>query len=352
MANWFTNPASNTMLDNSFRNQFFQNQVRPVQTGATNIRPTNLQALKNWTPWKAVMPKSWGGTWHTGGTPQALSALGYGTAAALPFGMAGLTHMVQKGLPEELKGEGGLFNTSTAAWGGMGAGAGIEPETDEILRANAIFSGNEPIEEQVTEETAPHVFDPGVAHSGMAEGIKDPNLFQRIGQALGMTQVSDADRAANEQFMQDQGIYRDPTTGRMIGGDFAGKNAPGTSGWGSANFDEMRGKWVDKYGEMDYTTKKMKDKRDRLVKEEADYQAKLRADKIAADAAGKTITGGKTTTGDRPSYGGPPASFFDPKQSHNAPTHMGAGPLHGVQQGGYMRSRYNQGGRVGILSVF
>ena len=104
MANWFTNPASNTMLDNSFRNQFFQNQVRPVQTGATNVRPTNMAALRNWTPWKAFMPQSMGGTFHTGGTGAASSALGYGAAAALPLGVAGLTHMVQRGLPEELKG--------------------------------------------------------------------------------------------------------------------------------------------------------------------------------------------------------------------------------------------------------
>ena len=64
--------------------------------------------------------------------------VGIGTTAALPVGAAGLTHMVQKSLPEELKGEGGLFDTSTAAWGGMGAGAGLDPEVDEILRGKKV----------------------------------------------------------------------------------------------------------------------------------------------------------------------------------------------------------------------
>ena len=94
----------------------------------------------------------------------------------------------------------------------------------------------------------------------ISEGIREPNFLQRMGQKLGMTQVSPADRAANKQFMQEQGIGRDPTTGRMIGGDFAGKNAPGTSGWGSANFGEMAQKWDEEYGDMVYKTQKMRNK--------------------------------------------------------------------------------------------
>ena len=92
---WFKQPASNAMLDNSFRNNFYQTNVQPVQSGATNIRPTNWQALRNWTPWKAFMPQSMGGTFHTGGTPQALSALskaknvGVGAARTV-FGIPGL----------------------------------------------------------------------------------------------------------------------------------------------------------------------------------------------------------------------------------------------------------------------
>ena len=86
ITDWFNKPASNAMLDNSFRNQFYQSNVQPVQSGATNVRPTNMAALKNWTPWKAFMPQSMGGTFYTGGTPQALGALN----TAKNFGLGAL----------------------------------------------------------------------------------------------------------------------------------------------------------------------------------------------------------------------------------------------------------------------
>ena len=68
-------------------------------------------------------------------------ATAMGTTAALPLAAVGLTHAVQKSLPEQLTGEGGLFETSPAAWGGMGAGAGIDPTVDEILRGKKVTEG-------------------------------------------------------------------------------------------------------------------------------------------------------------------------------------------------------------------
>ena len=64
-----------------------------------------------------------------------------GTTAALPVAAAGLTHAVQKSLPKQLTGEGGLFETSPASWGGMSAGAGIDPTVDEILREKTVTEG-------------------------------------------------------------------------------------------------------------------------------------------------------------------------------------------------------------------
>jgi len=78
-------------------------------------------------------------------------------------------------------------------------------------------------------------------------------FLQKFG-APPMTLASDADKLANRNFMAEQGIGRDQQTGRMIGGDFAGMNAPGTSAWGSANFGEMAQDWTDKYGDMAYKT--------------------------------------------------------------------------------------------------
>ena len=56
----------------------------------------------------------------------------------------------------------------------------------------------------------------------------------------------------------------DEQTGRMTSGDFEGKNVAGKSGWGSANFGEMAQSWVDDYGDMVYTTDKMKQKQARI----------------------------------------------------------------------------------------
>jgi len=201
------------------------------------------------------------------------------------------------------------------------------------------------IQEQITET---ETLDPSWQHQlelqGInREGIQKPGFFEGIGQKLGMTQVSDADRAANEQFMQEQGIGVD-NTGRMVGGDFAGKNLPGKSAWGSASFGEMAQKWDEKYGETVYKTQKMKDKQARIKKQAIEYAQKLQEqERIEQDKPVQqpTITGG----GDRGTFTGP-----HPDTPTKSPAEGGWHP--GVAQGGYMRSRYNQGGRVGILSVF
>jgi len=289
------------------------------------------------------------GNWRTI-LPQFSGAAGMGTAAALPVGMAGLTHMVQRGLPEELKGKGGLFDTSTAVWGGMGAGAGIDPEVDKILRANAIFSGNKqvPVEETVTDQwTLPQTdLGPVKPTEPQPQRGKLDMFLQKFG-VPPMTQVSDADRTANKQFMQEQGIGVD-NTGRMTSGDFIGQNLPGKSGWGSANFGEMAQNWVDKFGDVEYSDtvhgRRNKAKQDKIKKAAEDYaltlqeQERIEQDKTVQQP---TITSG----GDRGTFTGP-----HPDTPTKSPAEGGWHP--GVAQGGYMRSRYNQGGRVGILSVF
>jgi len=177
------------------------------------------------------------------------------------------------------------------------------------------------------------------------------NMFQGAGDKLGMTQVSDADRAANQEFMQQTGIGINPQTGRMYGGnwneasqDFAGKNAPGTSGWGSANFGEMAQAWDEKYGDMQYKTQKMKDKQTRIKKQAIEYAQKLEADRIEKERK-KTITPttvhhtGNGGGGDRPGGGW-----------YSAPgTPGGEGTWKGYLGG---RVGYNRGGRVGILAAF
>ena len=343
---------------------FKQLQQAPVggTLGAAGAGSTASGALANW---RTILPqlRSVAGT--------ASGALG--ATAALPLGAAGLTHMVQRGLPEKLKGKGGLFDTSTAAWGGMGASAGIEPETDEILRANAIFSGNRPVEETVTDQWRLPDTDWGPVRptEPQPERGKIDMFLQKFG-VPPMTQVSDADRAANQQFMQDQGIGRDPQTGRMYGGnwneasqDFAGKNAPGTSAWGSANFDEMSQNWMDKYGDVEYSVGAMGDMKRRkqarmkqraaefAVQQQAQQQERIRNERAQASAANQM-------TQRQPGMGGAHMSRsvdqgglgLEPGQAQavsdaNAAAGMGGW---GLAYGG--RVGYNTGGRVGILSIF
>jgi hypothetical protein len=185
-------------------------------------------------------------------------------------------------------------------------------------------------------------------------------FLQRFG-VPAMTQVTAADKLANQQFMQEQGIGRDPQTGRMIGGDFAGKNAPGTSAWGSANFGEMAQKWDEEYGDMDYATPKMIAKQKRMKAQAAAYAQKVAADRqerirnqrAAASAANQM-------TQRRPGMGGShmsrsvgqgglgiSASQAQAVSDANAAAGMGGwGLAHGGRVG------YKTGGRVGILAAF
>ena len=217
-------------------------------------------------------------------------------------------------------------------------------------------------EEMKFQETVTEPQEKGSNFPGILGFMK--NMFQGAGDKLGMTQVSDADRAANQEFMQQTGIGINPQTGRMYGGnwneasqDFAGKNAPGTSGWGSANFGEMAQAWDEKYGGMEYATQKMKDKQARIKAQAIEYAQKLKADKIAADAAkAAPATGGDW----RPSQpGGATLSQLQSPAGNyaaaRARTSSRVGPggnvrAYGLAQGG--RVGYNRGGRVGILAAF
>ena len=190
-----------------------------------------------------------------------------------------------------------------------------------------------------------------------------PGLFEGIGQKLGMTQVSPEDRIANKQFMQDQRIRRDPQTGRMTSGDFAGQNAPGTSGWGSANFDEMRGKWLERFGDVDYSDTPIgllkKRKQDKFKREEAAYQAKIQQqaiqEKMRQDALrGAGAYSSRIQLDPGTGGGGSQGTWHGQTAAKEAAGQQVAGP--GFGHGAYFyrggRVGYNTGGRVGILSIF
>jgi len=85
-----------------------------------------------------------------------------------------------------------------------------------------------------------------------------------INQLPNRTQVTPADRAINRRYMNLHNVGIDDT-GRMTGGLFAGKNAPGTSAFGSANIYDMANKWHKKYGGMNYKTKEQQEKQKKIA---------------------------------------------------------------------------------------
>jgi len=178
-------------------------------------------------------------------------------------------------------------------------------------------------------------------------------FLQRFG-VPAMTQVTAADKLANKQFMGQQGIGRDPQTGRMIGGDFEGMNAPGTSGWGSANFGEMATKWDEDYGDMVYKTDKMKQKQTRMKQLAAQHAQKVAADRQERirneRAQASAITARRDPTGRGASgrhMGNISQANAQAVAKANAAASMSGW---GLAQGG--RVGYNTGGRVGILAAF
>ena len=59
-----------------------------------------------------------------------------------------------------------------------------------------------------------------------------------------------------QNFINQYSVGRNPITGRMTSGPFAGRNLPGTSLMGSKTPQQMAQNWMSKYGSMDYNTER------------------------------------------------------------------------------------------------
>ena len=85
---------------------------------------------------------------------------------------------------------------------------------------------------------------PGIA-MGKLSGIPGLNFLM---QGLRGPQLTPQQKQMNTNFMNQYNVTRDPITGRMVGGPFAGMNAPGMSAFGSKTPQQMAQKWLNKYG--------------------------------------------------------------------------------------------------------
>ena len=97
-----------------------------------------------------------------------------------------------------------------------------------------------------------------------------PGLKRNIGRVMDFlkgpgTRLTPAQHRANQNYMTQQRITRDPQTGRMIGGLFAGQNAPGTSYFGSQTFPQMAQKWALKNQHRVYKTPEMQQKQQAII---------------------------------------------------------------------------------------
>jgi len=82
--------------------------------------------------------------------------------------------------------------------------------------------------------------------------------FDALTSGFNRNRTTPAQQSANQNYINQYG--RTPQ-GRLAGGDFAGLNAPGTSMFGSKSQQEMAQNWMNKYGNVDYTTPKMQKKK-------------------------------------------------------------------------------------------
>jgi len=101
-------------------------------------------------------------------------------------------------------------------------------------------------------------------------GAQAPGLRRNAGRMMDFlrgpgTRLTPAQQRANQSYMNQQHITRDPQTGRMQGGLFAGQNAPGTSMFGSQTFPQMAQKWALKNQHRQYTTPKMQQKQQDII---------------------------------------------------------------------------------------
>jgi hypothetical protein len=139
------------------------------------------------------------------------------TAAVAPY-VYGAKKLQEK-LPEQLKGEGGIYDT-TGGWGAMGAGADIPPEVDEILRGKKIDITGKPLELEpiVTEDdkwdpgAGGKQYDPSTSPSAIAAAAKKARM-EKLDSYLDMMGYDRAKRGALDKALIDaSALVQDATT--------------------------------------------------------------------------------------------------------------------------------------------
>ena len=101
----------------TFADDYYRNVITPYKEGLRG-KPGFWQSMRNWQPWRAVMPKNWGGTYYTKPTPMASTFL------------KGITRLPQVAFASDA-----LFGTSLLSGGNREVRAGRDFELSEPYSA-------------------------------------------------------------------------------------------------------------------------------------------------------------------------------------------------------------------------
>ena len=124
----------------------------PLTGGSPRVPALYKKPLESraWKGIKSLVKRGWGMFPEEGLISKASRVAPVATGTAATVGpLAAYVYgakKLQESLPEQLKGEGGIYDT-TGGWGAMGAGADIPPEVDEILRGAEIDIQGKPLKE-------------------------------------------------------------------------------------------------------------------------------------------------------------------------------------------------------------
>jgi len=225
-----------------------------------------------------------------GSSPGMFNAFTSLGTTGLPLAYTYGASKLQESLPMSLIGQGGLSDQNPY-FGAMGVS--VDPKVEETLRYgddgkpspdtgegstlakvwDAIkneFGGSAeaagvPINKITQDEEEPYDFTDRLRRRGdfttkypsynpwQMRAAQAPGLRRNAGRVMDFlrgpgTRLTPAQQRANQNYMTQQRITRNPQTGRMQGGLFAGQNAPGTSYFGSKTFQEMANKNLQKWG--------------------------------------------------------------------------------------------------------
>ena len=159
-------------------------------------------------------------------------------------------------IPRETMANWSQFDDAESEWN---AAQGFEDSDEEAAYAD-YASGLPTLKNQwnMPNWKMPNLSNVGNLASGAYRALKGSVPWTWGAQALNFIGGNRGPRInrPTQNFINQYSVGRNPITGRMTSGPFAGRNLPGTSLMGSKTPQQMAQNWMSKYGSMDYNTER------------------------------------------------------------------------------------------------